>query len=110
VAVRRSPPAGPGGAIARRAVPATLVAIAVYYAVWGGEYSLFDLRTLSMRLQAAEVELAELRRQVDSLRVVEEALENDPETIEAVAREQFGMIRDGELLYRFVDMDSASAP
>jgi len=109
VAVRPSSSAGPG-VVARRAVPTLLVAIAVYYAVWGGEYSLFDLRTLSMRQQAAEVELAELRRQVDSLRLVEEALENDPETIEAVAREQFGMIRDGELLYRFVDMDSASAP
>jgi len=33
------------------------------------------------------------------------ALESDPETIERVAREEYGMIREGERVYRFVDED-----
>ena len=35
-------------------------------------------------------------------------LERDPATIERVARERFGMIREGETLYRFVPVDSAA--
>ena len=103
-------PRRPRPGIARKAVPALVLSIAVYYAVWGGEYSVFDLRTLSVRQQAAEVELAELRQEVDSLSTLHERLENDPATLEAVARERFGMIRDGELLYRFVEVDTATAP
>ena len=90
-------------------VPALLLGVAVYYAVWGGEYSVFDVRTLTLRQRAAEAELLELERQVDSLRTLEELLENDPATIEAVARERFGMVREGELLYRFVEVDSAES-
>jgi cell division protein FtsB len=101
---------GPAVALAGRVVPALLIGVAVYYAVWGGEYSVFDVRTLTIRQQQAEVELVELQRTVDSLRVVEEGLEEDPTTIEAVARERFGMIRDGELLYRFIDVDTAITP
>ena len=40
---------------------------------------------------------------MDSLRGRVEALENDPQTIETLARERFGMIRDGEVLYRFAE-------
>ena len=98
------------GWLAGRLLPALLIGVAVYYAVWGGEYSEFNVRTLANRRTAAQAELARLEREVDSLRVVEERLQDDPETIEAVARERFGMIRDGELLYRFVVVDSASGP
>ena len=93
-----------------RSLGILVLGIALYYAVWGGEYSVFDLRTLSVRQQAAEVELAELQQEVDSLGALQDRLENDPATIEAVARERFGMIRDGELLYRFVEVDTAAAP
>ena len=108
--MRRSSRGGPAATFAGRAVPALLVSIAVYYAVWGGEYSIFDVRTLTVRQQGAEASLADLEREVDSLRVVQDKLEDDPFTIETVARERFGMIREGELLYRFVTVDSTSTP
>jgi cell division protein FtsB len=108
--VTRSSRGGPAAILARRAFPALLIGVAVYYAVWGGEYSIFDVRTLTIRQHAAGIELAELRTEVDSLRAVEEKLEDDPATIEAVARERLGMIRSGELLYRFVEVDSAPPP
>jgi cell division protein FtsB len=41
-----------------------------------------------------------LRIEIDSLRAYAESLETNRETQERVARERFGMIRDGEIVYR----------
>jgi hypothetical protein len=35
-------------------------------------------------------------------------LESDDAAIERIARERFGMIREGEILYRFVPVDSGN--
>jgi cell division protein FtsB len=43
-----------------------------------------------------------LRAELDSLARVARALETDPDAQERAAREGFGMIRDGEILYRIV--------
>jgi len=91
----------------RRLLAGAVLALAAYYAVWGGEYSLFDLLRLKRDRGEAESRLARARRDVDSLRAAARRLEDDPATIERVARERFGMIRDGETLYRFVPVDSA---
>ena len=92
-----------------RAVGLLLLAAAIYYALWGGEYSAFDLRDLRLRQEAALERLVETRTEVDSLRLLADRLENDPATLEAVARERFGMIREGERLYRFVPVAPAPA-
>ena len=93
---------------ARRLLKAGVLAVAAYYALWGGEYSAFDLRRLDRERGQADARLAERRAEVDSLRAVAKALEDDPAAIEKVARERFGMIRRGELLYRFVPVDSVA--
>jgi cell division protein FtsB len=84
-----------------------LLAGAAYFALFGGEYSLLELRRLrgdlateQARLDSAQVEIARLRARVDSL-------ENDSATIERLARERYGLIRPGERLYRFVEEDTA---
>jgi cell division protein FtsB len=102
-------------AAARRLVVGAVAAVAVYYALWGGEYSAFDLRRLRRERAEAEVRLAESRAALDSLRAHAGLLERDPATIERVARERFGMVREGEVLYRFVEVPAgedrvASAP
>ena len=88
------------------------LAVALYWAVWGGEYSAFDLLDLADRQELEAERLTAARAHVDSLRHVAEMLENDAATIESVARERFGMIRDRELLYRFVEVaeDSTVSP
>ena len=97
--------------LARRGLAAVLVGIGGYYAIFAGEYSMLDLRRLRVQQEVEAQRLADTRVQVDSLRTLVEGLENDPAMIEAVARERFGMVRDGELLYRFVEIDpSAEAP
>ena len=96
--------------LAGRLLGGLLLSVALYYAVWGGEYSAFDLRRLARQQEAERVRLAGARVLVDSLRLVAKRLEGDPATIEQVARERFGMIRPGEILYRFVEVDTAGAP
>jgi cell division protein FtsB len=78
-----------------------LLLLAAYYTVFGGEYSIFEVRRARADVEAAQAELAELHERIDSLRARVDSLENDPATLERIARERFGMIREGETLYRF---------
>lgn len=90
---------------AGRLLIGSLFLAAVYYAVFGGEYSVFELRATRADVEVTRERLAEVEARIDSLRAWADSLENDPATIERVAREDFGMIRDGETLYRFVEAD-----
>ena len=76
---------------------------AVWFAVQGGEYGTSDL--LSQRAQRARLdrEIDSLARVVDSLRRYKARVLNDPRTQERIAREEFGMVRGKELLYRFTE-------
>ncbi|MFP5353909.1 MAG: FtsB family cell division protein [Gemmatimonadota bacterium] len=100
----------PAGSLARRIPVAILLAVAVYYAGWGGEYSAFEIQRLKGQRADAATALEASRAEVDSLRALQERLDRDPATIEAVARERFGMIREGELLYRFVPVEAEKPP
>ena len=85
-----------------------LLLLAAYYAVFGGEYSIFELRAAKASVEIERTNLAELRLQIDSLRAWADSLEVDSATLERVAREEYGMIREGETLYRFVEGDTIS--
>ncbi|MEM7416551.1 MAG: septum formation initiator family protein [Gemmatimonadota bacterium] len=87
----------------RRLVLPGLLAAAAYWAVFGGEFSVFELSEIRGTLVAEETRLADVQTRIDSLTVWRDLLTDDPATIERVAREDFGMIREGETLYRFVD-------
>jgi cell division protein FtsB len=93
------------GRLKKLILPGLLVA-AVYFAVFGGEYSVFELRRTRASLQEERARVAELRHQIDSLRALADSLATDPEVLERMARERYGMIRDGETLYRFAEPDS----
>jgi cell division protein FtsB len=47
-------------------------------------------------------EISALEAVRDSVEIGNDALRNDPETVERVAREEYGMIKDGETCYRVV--------
>ncbi len=78
-----------------------MLALAVYFAVIGGEYTVLQIRQLEALQEERAAELAHAGARIDSLRHLAEQLRNDAEAIERVARERYGMIRDGETLYRF---------
>jgi len=75
---------------------------AALFALEGGEYSTLDLFKLRRQERAERDKVTELRRVVDSLTRVAQAIERDPRAQERVARESFGMIRKGEFLYKLV--------
>ncbi len=80
---------------------AAAVALAAL-ALWGGEYGTADWLTMRRQLGEERAAVAALRVELDSLAKLARDLETNPAVQERVAREQFGMIRDGEILYRVV--------
>jgi len=72
------------------------------FAAWGGEYGTADWITIRRQLADERTRVAGLRVDLDSLGKLAADLETNPAVQERVAREQFGMIRDGEVLYRVV--------
>ncbi|HUK21960.1 MAG TPA: septum formation initiator family protein [Gemmatimonadales bacterium] len=70
--------------------------------VFGGEYSTFDWLKLESQLREERQAVVGLGRTIDSLTLLAHDLDASPATLERVAREQFGMIRNGEILYRLV--------
>ena len=93
----------------RRLILPALLGLAVYYAVFGGEYSLWELHRARQEIDTQESELAVLQQEIDSLRAWADSLQNDSATIERLAREKFGMIREGEILYRFSEPPDSAA-
>ncbi len=92
---------------ARKALLAVVVAGMAWYAVEGGEYGTLDLLSLRRQVRAERDSIAQLRLALDSLRREERALTTDPRVQERVARERYGMIRPGEVLYQVVPRDTA---
>ena len=82
------------------------LAFALYFGVQGGEYGTTDLLALRRQESSERSQVQRLRQVVDSLERDATAIEHDLRVQERVARERFGMIRQGELLYRLVPPDS----
>ena len=82
------------------------IVFAVYFALQGGEYSTIDLFRQGQRERRLTSMIDTLKHDVDSLKTLKRLIETDPATQERFAREEFGMVRDNELLFRFLDHDS----
>jgi cell division protein FtsB len=82
------------------------LAFALYFGAQGGEYGTTDLLALRRQESSERSQVRRLRQVVDSLERDATAIEHDLRVQERVARERFGMIRQGELLYRLVPPDS----
>ncbi len=91
------------GWIAIRVGLAALAIAVISFAVQGGEYGTTDLLSQKRRLAEAQASVDSLQRRVDSLVAYKRLVETDPATQERIAREEFGMVKAGEILYRFAD-------
>ena len=89
-----------------RVLFAILLAAALVFAFAGGEYGTLDWFELRREEREERLRIADLQQRVDSLRKVAAGLARDPRMQERVAREEFGMIRKGEHVYRLVPADS----
>lgn len=72
------------------------------FALLGGEYSTLDWLRLRRQVREEQADVRRLTAEVDSLERVLRQFEGNAAEQERVAREHFGMIRDGEVLYRLV--------
>ena len=79
------------------------VVIAAVFAVQAGEYSLWQSLSLNRERAAERANIADLRRQVDSLARMARLVETDLETQERIAREHYGLLKPGEHAYILVE-------
>jgi len=74
-----------------------------------GEYGTVDWLKLRRQVIQERRAVRDLEVELDSLSRLARALETDPAAQERAAREQFGMIRRGEILYRLVPQTDTPA-
>ncbi len=73
-----------------------------YYALFGGEHDVLELRELEQERDAVAARLDSISHRADSVEAWADSLESDTLAIQRVAREEHGLIREGEVLYRFI--------
>jgi cell division protein FtsB len=76
---------------------------AIGFAVQGGEYGTTDLLLIRGKLAEQQAIVDSLEKRVAELAAYKKAVETDPLVQERIAREEFGMVKPGEVLYRFAD-------
>lgn len=84
----------------QRAAIVVGIVLAFIFLVEGGEWGTVDLFRQQRRLEHLRAEVAQLEREVDSLRAEYKSITTDPKRLERIARERYGMVRGSkELLY-----------
>ncbi len=91
------------GWIALRVLMGTMAIAAIAFAVQGGEYGTTDLLSQRGALARQQAIVDSLEKRVAELAAYKKAVETDPVVQERIAREEFGMVKPGEVLYRFAD-------
>lgn len=87
-----------------RAVFALLITLllVLQYRLWVGEGSLAEVRTLKQQLAMLQAELQELQLRNRDLRAEVESLKQDDQAVEARARNELGLIREGETYFQLI--------
>ncbi len=80
-----------------------LTLLVLFLVIWFGfldTYSLWSRHELSQKKEDLIEKTAELKQQTKQLDQKIDDLKNNPELIEKIAREEYGMRRKGETVYR----------
>jgi cell division protein FtsB len=85
-----------------RKLAVLVLALALLFALQGGEYSTFNFLALKRQEKEEILRIRELEQEVDSLKQEAIAVETDPEVQERLARELYGMLRPGEFVYNIL--------
>ena len=80
--------------------------LGLQYRLWVGEGSLAEVRALKKQLARQKAQLQELEKTNQALRAEVQSLKNDDAAIEARARRELGMIREGETYFQLIRPES----
>jgi len=83
---------------------ALLVIGVILYLFVGGEEGLIEIRRQDQAWAELQARVEQLQAENDSLRQILDMLEHDADYIEKVAREEYGMVKPGEKVYRLQDL------
>lgn len=86
-----------------------LILGALIFALQGGEYSTLDIVRQHRQITSLSAREDSLRVVVDSLTRLEKLVRTDTAMQERIAREEFGMVRGSEIVYRFYTDTADSA-
>ncbi len=85
---------------------ATLLAglfLAVQYALWFGDKNIFDLYHLKRATELTQQENATVQQHNDKLLAEANDLKEGGETVETLARSQFGLIKENETFFQIIE-------
>ena len=88
----------------RRGLVRVLVAVVVLWAGYGllaGDAGLLRIMSLTRRSEALEAEVARMGSETTAIRRQRELLLGEPAYLEKVAREEYGLAREKEIVFRF---------
>ena len=79
-----------------------LMLLVLQYRLWVGQGSLAEVSQLRAKISQQEKRMEEMKRRNDALRAEVEDLKHGLEAVEARARSELGMIKEGEIYYQIV--------
>ncbi len=79
--------------------------VVLQYRLWVGEGSLAELYLLKEDIELQRAELQQMRRRNQALQAEVNDLKKGLEAIEERARNDLGMIREGEIFYQIIESD-----
>lgn len=80
------------------------------YRLWVGEGSLAELHLLKEEIELQKGELQQMRRRNQALQAEVDDLKKGLEAIEERARNDLGMIREGEIFYQMIEPEKRIKP
>lgn len=83
-----------------------LIGILIYVLLFG-DYGVWRIRAMQKEIERQQQEIEQLKAEQDSLQQERWRLINDPEYIEKLAREKYGMQKDDEVVYKFPEAEKS---
>jgi cell division protein FtsB len=80
------------------------------YRLWVGQGSQAEVYRLERQIERQQARLADMRERNEKLRAEVESLKNGLQAVEARARLDLGMIKDGETFYQVIETDDLASP
>ena len=101
------PRSGKPNPLLRLVFYAAMLFVVSWILLWG-EHSFVRTWNMGHKVQALQKEMQELQTINEELKLENQRLKSDPRAAEKVAREKFGLTKEGEKVFRFIPSGPAA--